>query len=243
MTRALIIDDELLARDLIKKFLEETDVEVVGECGDGFEGFKLIQELQPDLIFLDIMMPKLTGFEMLELIDKPPVVVFSTAYDEFAIKAFEQNAVDYLLKPYSKDRFLESLSKAKAKIGQKQEGVFEVIEPASNLEKLTRVAVKTGQKIHIIGVDDIHFIEAMDDYVRIHSTDGSYLKQKTMKFYESHLPGKDFLRVHRSFIVRLKEINKIEQMGKDSHVAILKNGREISVSRSGYTKLKEVLNF
>lgn len=240
--RILIIDDEPLARDLIKSYISELeDIELVGECGDGFEGFKLINETNPDLVFLDIMMPKLTGFEMLELIENPPAVIFSTAYDEYAIKAFEQNAIDYLLKPYTQERLQEAVRKAIEKIDQKP--AIEKITEAVTNEELSRIAVKTGHKIRILSLEEIRYLEAQDDYVKIFVMGGSWLKQSTMKYYETHLPKSDFLRVHRSYIVRLKEINKLEQMGKDSHVAILHDRTEIPVSRSGYSKLKEVLGF
>lgn len=250
--RTLIIDDEHLARQIIRSFLEEdAEIEIVGECSDGFDGFKQINELKPDLVFLDVMMPKLTGFEMLELVESPPVIVFSTAYDEFAIKAFEKNAVDYLLKPYSKERFNEALAKAKSKVQlhleptkPKGTGLAEVLhEHYERKDVVSRIAVKTGNKIHILSVDKVKYFEAMDDYVKLHTDAGSYLKQNTMKYYEHHLPQGDFLRIHRSYIVRLKEIASVELMGKDSHVAKLHDGTQLKVSRAGYTRLKEELGF
>ncbi len=250
--KTLIIDDEHLAREIIRSYLLlDDEIEIVGECENGFDGFKQINELKPDLVFLDIMMPKLTGFEMLELLENPPVIVFSTAYDEYAIKAFEKNAVDYLLKPYSKDRFFDALEKAKFKVNtevnsqeKKTLGLAQVLEEHYERKELvTRVAVRTGTKIHIVSVDQIKYFESMDDYVKIHTESGSFLKQNTMKYYEEHLPTDDFLRIHRSYIVRLKEINRVELMGKDSHVAILNDGTQVKVSRAGYSKLKEVLGF
>lgn len=244
----LIIDDEHLAREIIRGFLSHDDqVKILGECENGFEGFKQINELKPDLVFLDVMMPKLTGFEMLELLENPPLIVFSTAYDEYAIKAFEQNAIDYLLKPYDQARFEEALKKAKTKLDLLPENQQKVnrflAEQTEKVETLTRVAVRTGAKIHIIPVEKLKYIEAQDDYVKLHSTDGSFLKQQTMKYYESHLPHNNFVRIHRSFIVRLKDINKVEPMGKDTHVVILHDNTELAVSRTGYSRLKEVLNF
>lgn len=244
MIRTLIIDDEPLARQLIRTFLaDDKEVEIIGECENGFDGFKMINELKPDLIFLDIMMPKLTGFEMLELLDDQPAVIFSTAYDEYAIKAFEQNALDYLLKPYSKDRLGEALTKAKRNlVSQTSEPVKGRIEVEPG-EKLNRVAVRNGSKIHILGTDSIQYLEAMDDYVKIHASEGSFLKQQTMKYFENHLSEHDFLRIHRSFIVQLRQVIKLEPMGKDTHAAILKDGTSLSVSRAGYARLKEVLKF
>ena len=246
--RTLIIDDEHLARQIIRNYLnEDEEIEVVGECSDGFEGFKQINELKPDLVFLDVMMPKLTGFEMLELLENPPLIVFSTAYDQYAIKAFEQNAIDYLLKPYSKERFSEALSKAKTNLSTLRpnlDSLKKVLEEQlEKAETLTRVAVRTGAKIHIISVEEIKYLEAQDDYVKLYTDEGNFLKQQTMKFYETHLPEGDFLRIHRSYIVRLKEISRVELMGKDTHVVLLNDGTQLSVSRSGYSKLKEVLGF
>lgn len=251
--RTLIIDDEHLARQVIRSYLEENAaIEIIGECSDGFDGFKQINELKPDLVFLDVMMPKLTGFEMLELVENPPVIVFSTAYDEFAIKAFEKNAVDYLLKPYSEERFTEALGKAKSKVESQQRelekprgtGLAEVLEEHyQRKEVVSRIAVKTGNKIHILSVDQVKYFEAMDDYVKLYTDTGSFLKQNTMKYYENHLPEGDFLRIHRSYIVQLKEIARVELMGKDSHVAKLHDGTELNVSRAGYTRLKEELGF
>ncbi|MFK7952177.1 MAG: LytR/AlgR family response regulator transcription factor [Ekhidna sp.] len=250
--RTLIIDDEYLAREIISSYLSlDDEIEIIGECENGFDGFKQINELKPDLVFLDIMMPKLTGFEMLELLENPPVIVFSTAYDEYAIKAFEKNAVDYLLKPYGKERFFEALNKAKYKVitevnskESKTLGLTQVLEEHyEKKEMVTRIAVRMGTKIHIVSVDQVQYFEAMDDYVKLYTASGSFLKQNTMKYYESHLPEDDFLRIHRSYIVRLKEIDRVELMGKDTHVAILNDGTQLSVSRSGYSKLKEVLGF
>ncbi|MFT7034822.1 MAG: two-component system LytT family response regulator [Cyclobacteriaceae bacterium] len=244
--KVLIIDDEHLARELIKSFLGKDDsIKIVGECENGFDGLKAINELKPDLIFLDIMMPKLTGLELLELIDNPPLIIFSTAYDEYAIKAFEKNAVDYLLKPYSMKRFKEAVNKAKQKLSSENlyhKGLVELInyKPMGE-EVLSRVVVKTGTKINIIAIEDIRYIEAMDDYVRLHTSGGSFLKQNTMKYYETHLPESDFVRIHRSFIVRVKEIARLESMEKDAYVALLDDGTQLSVSRSGYGRLRSVL--
>lgn len=250
--RTLIIDDEHLAREIIRTYLaEDEDIELVGECSDGFEGFKQINELKPDLVFLDVMMPKLTGFEMLELLEEPPVIIFSTAHDEFAIKAFEKNAVDYLLKPYSKTRFSEAIAKAKQKVTSGLDEAFSTTtglasvleEHYEKAELISRVAVKTGTKIHIVSVDKIRYLEAMDDYVKLFTESGNFIKQNTMKYYETHLPPDDFVRIHRSYILRLKEVDKVELMGKDSHVVILHDGTQLNVSRTGYSRLKEVLDF
>ena len=211
MIRTIIIDDESLARDLIKAYLQKfEDIEVIAECGDGFQGLKAIQEKKPDLIFLDIQMPKITGFEMLELLEEPPVIIFSTAFDQYAIKAFELNATDYLLKPYAEQRFNEAVDKAKQKIGSvsvvKEE--LETLQDtrAESDESLDRIVVKTGNKIQILSLDVISHFEAQDDYVAIHSDQGKFLKLMRMKHLENRLPNGEFVRIHRSHIVNVKQI-------------------------------------
>ena len=247
MIRAIIIDDENLARELIKAYLKKFDqIEVVAECADGFEGLKAIQQYSPDLIFLDIQMPKITGFEMLELIDQPPIVIFSTAFDQYAIKAFELNATDYLLKPYAEARFEEAVKKAITKIGQ-HEGNKKELEglkqTRSESEMLDRIVVKTGNKIQILPLKQIYHFEAQDDYVAIHSESGKYLKLMRMKNLEDGLPADDFVRIHRSHIVNVKQIEKLELYEKDSYLLYLKSGKSLPVSRSGHSRLKEVLKY
>lgn len=239
--KAIIIDDEPLARSLIKEYLQDyPSIEVVKECSDGFEGVKAIAEFEPDLIFLDIQMPKINGFEMLELIEHEPEIIFSTAFDTYAIKAFENNALDYLLKPYSKERF----DKAIQKLFQKEEK--EAVE--SKLEKLSsvisnqnRIVVKDNGMIKIIPVQKVIFLEAADDYVKIYTADGKYLKKKTMSFFEESLKNLLFVRVHRSYIINTQFISRIDPYEKDGHLALLSNGSKIPVSKTGYIKLKEVL--
>jgi len=244
--KAIIIDDEPLARMIVKEYLLAfPQIELVGECGDGFEGLKTIQQLEPDLVFLDIQMPKINGFEMLELIDQPPKVIFTTAFDEFAIKAFENHAVDYLLKPFSKERFEKAILKwtdhrqaAQSSSSQTQQLLESAaLSPAQN----RRIVVKTGGKIKIIPVDEIHFLEAADDYVKIHTGDNSFLKNKTMSHFEKILDAQAFVRTHRSYIVSIQQVTRIEPYEKENHLAILKSGARIPVSKSGYTKLKMIL--
>lgn len=246
--RAIIIDDEQLARNIIKSYLiVHPEIKLVGIYSNGLDGLKAIQELQPDLVFLDVMMPKINGFEMLELLESAPVIVFSTAHDQYAIKAFETNAIDYLLKPYSQERFNESIIKVKEKVNRQEssknslKGLLRDTQNAQ--EQLQRVVVKVGSKIHILAVDKIRYIEAMDDYVRLHTKESKYLKQQTMKYYEAHLPAGEFVRIHRSYILNVKEIFKLEPYGKDTHVAILKDQMQLPISRSGYAKLKNLLRF
>lgn len=248
MIRTIIIDDESLARDLIKAYLQKfEDIEVIAECGDGFQGLKAIQEKKPDLIFLDVQMPKITGFEMLELLEEPPVIIFSTAFDQYAIKAFELNATDYLLKPYAEQRFDEAVDKAKQKIGSvsvvKEE--LETLQDtrAESDESLDRIVVKTGNKIQILPLDVISHFEAQDDYVAIHSVQGKFLKLMRMKHLENRLPQGEFVRIHRSHIVNVKQIEKLELYEKDSYLLSLKTGIQLPVSRSGHGKLKEVLKY
>ena len=244
MIKALIIDDEPLARSLVKEYLKSfQDVEVVQECSDGFEGVKAIAQHQPDLIFLDVQMPKINGFEMLELIESPPAVIFTTAFDEFAMKAFETHAVDYLLKPFTKDRFEKAIQKWMAQRDLNHVPVTqEFIEKRSpQPEENHRVVVKKGSNIIIIPIGQIHYLEAYDDYVKIHTKDGIHLKKKTMAYFESMLDGALFVRVHRSYIINLQELTRIEPMEKDNHVAMLKSGAQIPLSQTGFAKLKSVL--
>ena len=248
MIKAIIVDDEKLARDIIKAYLKNfAQVEVIAECGDGFQGLKAIQEHEPDLLFLDIQMPKITGFEMLELIENPPVVIFSTAFDQYAIKAFELNATDYLLKPYAEERFKGAVQKAIDKIGTKtstQKEIENLTEKREELaEGIDRLVVKTGNKIHILALEQIAHFEAQDDYVAIHSDQGKFLKLMRMKHLEDNLPSTDFIRVHRSHIVSIRHIEKLELYEKDNYLLSLKTGAQLPVSRSGHSKLKEVLKY
>lgn len=246
--RVLIIEDEAPARDLIRVMLRDhPEVEIEGECGDGFCGVREIKEKKPDLIFLDIQMPKLTGFELLEVLDEKPEVIFTTAFDQYAIRAFELNAVDYLLKPFTKQRFDEALAKALARIGKGEketEKLDQLINSASEAEGLlTRVVFRKGAGIKIIGLDLISHLAAEDDYVMIYYNEGKALKTKTMKYYEEHLPPDLFMRIHRSFIVNVEYITKLEPYSKDNYLAVLKNGEKIPVSRTGYKALREKLSF
>jgi two-component system LytT family response regulator len=243
--KIIIVDDEPLARSIIKEYLQNhPEMELVAECGDGFEGVKAIQQLQPDLIFLDIQMPKINGFEMLELIEEPPAVIFTTAFDEYAIHAFESHAVDYLLKPFSRERFDKAISKWKQinKTVSAKQHLTPLLESVSNSpSEQHRVVVKLSGKIKIIPVDDIHYLEAADDYVKIHTKEGAFLKNKTMGHFETVLNKNQFVRTHRSFMVNVTEITRIDPYEKDNHLAILKTGGRVPVSKTGYVKLKTVL--
>lgn len=243
MKKVLIIDDEPLARSVVKEFLQQhPHLELVQECGDGFEGVKAIQLHQPDLIFLDIQMPKITGFEMLELVEHPPPVIFTTAFDEFAIKAFESHAIDYLLKPFSQERFDKAISKWADQIPAGEKNTKELLEAATfSPSQNQRIVVKNGSKIKIIPVYDLFYLEAADDYVKVHTAEGYFLKNKTMNHFERSLDAAQFVRCHRSFIVNIQEITRIDPYEKESQVAVLRSGAKVPVSRSGYARLREVL--
>jgi two-component system LytT family response regulator len=246
MKRVLIIDDEPLARMVVQEYLQAftTDIQVLQECGDGFEGIKAIMQHQPDLIFLDVQMPKINGFEMLELVEQPPQVIFTTAFDEYAIKAFETHAVDYLLKPFSRERFNKAIEKYLSQSGSKPsakptEALLEAA--AQSPAQHERIVVKTGTKVKIIPVHDIEYLAADDDYVSIFTPEGSFLKNKTMNFFEQMLDPRQFARVHRSYIVSVAQITRIDPYEKDAHLAVLKSGARIPVSKAGYVKLRQVL--
>lgn len=245
MKRAIIIDDEPLARSIILEYLQTyPQVEVVQECNNGYEGVKAIQQYQPDLMFLDIQMPKINGFEMLELIEQPPAVIFTTAFDEYAIRAFDAHAVDYLLKPFTKERFDQSMQKWLEQISaiRKSDKTRELLETAAQSPaQQERFVVKTGHKIQIIPVHDAHYLEADDDYVKIHTGYGVFLKNRTMQHFEQMLDSQQFVRVHRSYIVQVQQITRIDPYQKDTYMAILQGGAQIPISRTGYTRLKAVL--
>jgi two-component system LytT family response regulator len=241
MIKAVIIDDEPLARSIVLEYLQSyPEIEVIEECNDGFEGVKAIGQHKPDLIFLDIQMPRINGFEMLELIEEPPDVIFTTAFDEYAIKAFEAHAVDYLLKPFSKDRFDKALRKWLQHRGTTAAS-FAAPQSIHQPEERNRIVVKEGSNIRIIPLSEVLYLEAYDDYVKIFTQKEMFLKKKTMNFFEQLLDPSQFVRVHRSYILQLSQITRIEPLEKDSHVALLKTGIRIPLSKSGYIKLKSSL--
>jgi two-component system LytT family response regulator len=245
MKKVVIIDDEPLARSIVTEYLQHhKNFEIVAECNDGFEGVKAIQQHKPDLVFLDIQMPKINGFEMLELLDTKPSVIFATAFDEYAIKAFEANAVDYLLKPFSNERFDAAIKKWESKTvsSGSEKNVEQLLEnPEKQPDEKNRIVVRTNHEIQIIPVSDLFYIEAYDDYVKLFTKDNYYLKKKTMNYYEQILDDSIFFRTHRSFIINLQQLTKIEPLEKNNYVALLKNGKKIPLSRTGYVKLKEKL--
>jgi two-component system LytT family response regulator len=244
--KALIIDDEQLARELIKNYIANTPgIQIIGECENGFEGARQIAELKPDLVFLDIQMPKLNGFEMLELTDDPPEIIFITAHNDFAIRAFEMNAVDYLLKPYSRERLLAAVQKAADRIlsGSGKENKVKALVQQPLTERLERIVVKSGTKIRVIPVDKIIYLEAQDDYIMVYTDEGKHLKQGTMSYYEDHLDGSKFIRVHRSYIVRIDQVVQLEPYAKENYILKLKNGTSLKVSRNGLKNIKDKFNF
>ena len=245
MIKALIVDDEPLARSIVKEYLQDyIQIEVLEECSDGFEGVKAIMRHQPDLIFLDIQMPKINGFEMLELIEQPPSVIFTTAFDEYAIRAFEAHAADYLLKPYSKERFDKALQKWLAQQANSNGTTFSsaLLETAAQTPlQQNRIVVKSNGKIKIIPVHDIQYLEAADDYVKIHTASGTHLKNKTMQYFEQLLDARQFVRTHRSYIVNIQQVTRLDPYEKENHIAVLHSGLKVPVSKTGYLKLKQVL--
>jgi len=239
--KVLIVDDESLARNTVRKYLEDrNDIEIAGECSDGFECLKFLQSHKVDIMFLDIQMPRITGFEMLEILGEKPQIIFTTAFDQFAIKAFELNAVDYILKPFSKERFSAALEKCLGNLKSltPSENKVHQLNESITSENIDRIVVRNGAKVIVIPVDSILYIESNENYVNIHSEKGNFMKEKTMKYYESCLSPSAFIRLHRRYIVNLSAIQSIEPYTKDSYVATLKNGEKISVSQDGYSRFR-----
>lgn len=246
MYKVVLIDDESLARQLIRTLLQPYEqFTVVAECGDGFEGFKAIQEHAPDLIFLDVQMPRLNGFEMLELLDNPPSVIFTTAFDEYALKAFEANAIDYLLKPVVKNRFDTAIQKWLQQAATKPaaQHTNPVIENNIYEGYQHRIVVKDNGLIRIIPAADIYYIEANDDYIKIVTKGGSYLKKSTLSHIEQTLDPQQFVRVHRSYLIPVTQLMRIEPYEKESHIALLHCGAKVTVSKTGMAKLKTLLGW
>ena len=239
----MIVDDEELARAVLCEFLStREDVEICAECANGFEAVKAAAEHNPDLLLLDVQMPKLDGFEVLELIQQDVAVVFVTAYDEYALRAFDVHAVDYLLKPFSADRLHAALDRARRRLGEKMPPAAEIAASARGPEhKLERIVVKDGAKVTIVPVDKLDYVEAQDDYVLIVSGGKKLLKQQTISSLESLLNPAKFLRLHRSVIVNVERVARIEPYTKDSRIAILIDGTRLPVSRAGYARLKDLL--
>ena len=242
--RAVIVDDEELARALLKELLaRHEDVEVVAECANGFDAVKRIPEIKPDIVFLDVQMPKLDGFEVLELIDTETAVVFVTAYDVYAMRAFDVHAVDYLLKPVSPERFEAALERIRQRLNQERPAASilraAAREPGSPLERLV---IKDGARIHVVPLHKVDYLEAQDDYVAVHSEGKTYLKQQTLSSLEAMLDQTAFVRIHRSHILNVEKLSRLEPYGRDSKVAVLRDGTQLPVSQSGLARLSKVLS-
>jgi len=234
----VIVDDEELARGYLRELLRKhPEIEVVADCANGFEAVKAVAETRPDLLFLDVQMPKLDGFEVLELIDPAhlPVVIFVTAFDQYATRSFDAHAVDYLLKPFDAARFERAVERARARLGDRKP--LPDLAPAQR----ERIVVKDGSRIHVIPIGKLDYVEAQDDYVALHSEGKSYLKQQPIATLEAQLDPARFVRIHRSAIVNLERIARVEPYAKDSRIAILTDGTRLPVSRAGYARLLEVM--
>lgn len=235
--KTLIVDDEELARRLVREFLRRhPDIEVIGECENGLEALDAISAHNPDLIFLDIQMPKLTGLEVLELSDRSRGVVFTTAYEQYALKAFDLHAVDYLLKPYSQSRFDEALARARQMLEMEAPEVRRLL--AGEGRTLERILIRDRGQVHVLPVEKLEHAEALDDYIQLHSEGKTFLKTQSLSDLEARLDPKLFVRIHRSHLVNLRQVVRIERAGKDSHVAVLRNGKKAPVSRTGLERLR-----
>jgi two-component system, LytTR family, response regulator len=242
--RVVLVDDEDLARQVLREFLaSHEDVEIVAECANGFEAVKAVAELRPDLLFLDVQMPKLTGFEVLELIDRDVGVVFVTAHDEFALKAFEVHAIDYLLKPFGPERLHDALARARKRLVRPEPVPVAELASAARGDSphLERVLVRQGAQVHVIPVGRLDYVEAQDDYIGLRSEGKQYLKEQTLGQLEAQLDPARFVRIHRSYILNVDSLSRLELYAKDSRVAILKDGTRLPVSRAGYARLKTLL--
>jgi len=242
--RAAIVDDEPLARQLLREYLSvHHDVEVVAECANGFEAIKCVSEQSPDLLFLDVQMPKLDGFEVLELLDREVAVVFVTAFDQHALRAFEVHAADYLLKPFAPERLADALAHVRTRIGRPATLSVARLTADARPDRAPaeRILVRDQAKVHVLAVGDVDYIEAQDDYVCIHAGGATYLKAQTLGDLEETLDPARFVRIHRSFLLNLDRLQRLEPYAKDSRMAVLRDGRELPVSRTGYARLRELM--
>lgn len=242
--KVIVVDDEPLARAVVREYLAaHPGIEVVAECANGFEAVKAVAELAPDLMFLDVQMPKLSGFEVLELIGRDLPVIFTTAYDQHALRAFEVHAVDYLLKPFSEERFAEALARARARLQAPSPDTVEALvsDARPRTGPLERVLIRDGSQVHVLPVGKIDYVEAQDDYVSFHAEGRQYLKDQTMAAVEAALDPARFVRIHRSYLLNIERIGRVELYAKDSRVAILRDGKRLPVSRAGYARLAKLL--
>ena len=242
--RVVIVDDEPLARAFVRELVAgHPGVDIVAECGNGFEAVKAVSELKPDLMFLDVQMPKLSGFEVLELLGQEVPVVFTTAYDQYALRAFEVHAVDYLLKPFGPERFADALSRARARLAAREALPVEALlaDARPRQTPLERVLIRDGSQVHVLPVDRIDYVEAQDDYVSFKSEGKEYLKDQTLSSVEAGLDPARFVRIHRSYLLNIDRIARVELYAKDSRVAILRDAVRLPVSRAGYARLARLL--
>jgi two-component system, LytTR family, response regulator len=241
--RVAIVDDEAPARAILREYLSaEAGVEVVAECANGFEAVQAVTNAKPDLLLLDVQMPKLDGFEVLELVERDVAVVFVTAYDQYALKAFEVNAVDYLLKPFGPERLTEAVQRVRERLANKRPGGEPVAARLqSGRRPISRVLIRDGATVHIVPLSKIDYAEAQDDYVAIHAERRTYLKEQTMGQLEAMLDPRQFVRIHRSYLLNVDRLAKIDSTDTDSRVAILRDDTRLPVSRSGYTRLSALL--
>ena len=242
--KAVIVDDEPLARQLLREYLSvHHDIQIVAECENGFDAIKAVAEQAPDLMFLDIQMPKLDGFEVLELLDRDIAVIFVTAYDQHALRAFEVHAADYLLKPFGPERLADALNHARERVGKP--AVVSAARLAADARPdrrpIERILVRDQAKVHVLGVELVDYLEAQDDYVCIHASGQRYLKSQTLGELEEQLDPRRFVRIHRSFLLNIDRLQRLEPYSKDSRMAILKDDRELPVSRAGYARLRELM--
>jgi len=242
--RIIVADDEDLARSLVREYLKENlDVQIVAECKNGFEAVKAVTELKPDLVLLDIQMPRLDGFEVLDLIGRETNVIFITAYDQYAIRAFEVHAVDYLLKPFSSERLTEAVDRAKKKIARAEPTAPAILSTEARPpgSRPDRILIRDGGDVHVIPMTKIDYVEAQDDYVCYRAEGKRFLKQQTLADVETSLDPSRFVRIHRSYVLNVDRLAKLELYAKDSHSAILRDGTRLPVSRSGYARLNAVI--
>jgi two-component system LytT family response regulator len=242
--KVAIVDDEGLARAVLREYLADMpDIEIVAECANGFEAVKAVSDLRPDLLFLDVQMPKLDGFEVLELVGQEVAVVFVTAYDQYALRAFAVHAVDYLLKPFGPDRLGEALARARERLGRGERLPVQELAAAArpHAGHSERILVRDGPRVHVLPVGKIDYVQAQDDYVCFKCDGKDYLKEQTLAQVEASLDPKKFVRIHRSFVLNLDRLARVELDARENRVAILADGRRLPVSRTGYTRLSALL--
>jgi two-component system LytT family response regulator len=245
--RVAIVDDEGPARLVLREYLEaEAGVDIVAECANGFEAVKAVAETRPDVLLLDVQMPKLDGFEVLELVGRDAAVVFTTAYDEYALRAFDVHAVDYLLKPFSRERLQEAIGRVRERLGRTTAAAAPAPAAIAAAARppgawLSRIVIRNGAEVHIVPIDKVDYVEAQDDYIGVRSGDRTLLKEQTLGDLETQLDPRRFVRIHRSLLLNLDRLVRLEPTDTDGKVAVLRDGQRLPVSRSGYARLQRLL--